>query len=63
MAYHKEAVQHSEGERRDREEVHGGDGLAMIPQKRKPTLGWIWVSRGSPKPSRDRWLRYVEAEL
>jgi hypothetical protein len=31
MADDKEAVQHAKGERRYREEVHGSDGLAMIP--------------------------------
>jgi hypothetical protein len=34
MAYHEETIQYAEGERWYREEVHGGDCLAMIPQER-----------------------------
>src|ERR1700756_1242336 len=63
MADHKEAVQHAKGERWYREEVHGCNSLAMVPQKRQPTLGQIWISRNSSKPSRHRGFRYVEAQL
>lgn len=53
----EEAVQHPKGERRDREEVHGGNGLAMVQQERQPTLGNIGNSRRSPHPARDRRFR------
>jgi hypothetical protein len=51
MTDHKEAVQDAKGERRHREEVHRGNGFAMIPQKCQPLLGPIWRSRHAPKPS------------
>jgi hypothetical protein len=51
MAYDKEAIQYPEGDRRYREEVHGCNRLAMVPQKRQPPLDGIGWSRDSPKPS------------
>src|ERR1017187_6350025 len=35
----------------------------MIPEERQPSLRGIWVSRGSPNPSRDTPLREIEAQL
>ena len=35
----KKTVQHTKGERRNRKEIHGSDGVAMISQERQPTLG------------------------
>src|SRR2546422_2833397 len=57
VAYDKEAVQHAKGKRRYREEVHGCNCLAMIPQERQPALGRFWSSRRLAKPSRDSDLR------
>jgi hypothetical protein len=51
VAYYKEAIQNAKRERWDREEVHGGNGLAVVPEKRQPSLCGIWGSRDSPKPS------------
>jgi hypothetical protein len=47
----EKTVQHTKGERRDGEEVHGSDGVAVIPQECQPTLGRIWSSRDLSKPS------------
>lgn len=48
----EEAIQHTECEGRDSEEVHGGDGLTVIAKKRCPTLGWLRVSWSFPHPSK-----------
>jgi len=34
----KKAVQNAKGERWDGEEVHRRNGLAMVPEKRQPSL-------------------------
>ena len=57
VADDKEAVKYPKGKRRYREEVHGCNGLAMVPQEYQPTPGRIWSSRGSPKPSRHSSFR------
>jgi hypothetical protein len=44
----KEAIEHTEGDRGRREEVHGGDGFAVIAQEGEPALGGIrgsWIQR------------------
>jgi len=38
---HEEAIQNAKGEGRDGEEVYGGDGLAMVAEKRQPVLGEV----------------------
>lgn len=38
MVDHEEAVQHAEAGRRDREEIRGGDRLAVVPKKGRPLL-------------------------
>jgi len=38
MSQNKEAVEHSEGDGRDGEEVHGRKGFPVIAQERKPSL-------------------------
>ena len=43
----KKAVEHAEGDRRNREEIHGGDGFPMVTKKGQPALGWV---RGSGSP-------------
>jgi len=43
--------QNAKGEGRDGEEVHGGDGLAMVAEKRQPTLGEVRRSGRSAHPS------------
>ena|SRR5215469_573645 len=41
------AVEHGEGDRGNREEIHRRDGFPMVTQKSEPTLGWVWISGGS----------------
>jgi hypothetical protein len=63
VTYDKEAIQNAKRERRYREEVHGCNCLAMVPEECQPAFGGVWSSRDSPKPSRDRGFREVEAQL
>jgi hypothetical protein len=41
MADDEEAVEHGEGDRGHREEIHRSDGFPMVTQKSEPTLGWV----------------------
>jgi len=41
MADDEEAVEHGEGDRGNREEIHRSDGFPMVTQKSEPTLGWV----------------------
>jgi hypothetical protein len=50
-------------ERRDGEEVHRSNGLAMVSEEREPSLHGIWISRSSTDPSRDAPLRNIETQL
>jgi len=59
----EKAIQNAKGERRDREEIHRSNALAMIPQEGQPALEGIWPSQRPPKPSRDGWLGKAEAQL
>jgi hypothetical protein len=55
-------VQDPKGRRRDHEEVHRGDHIAMVAQEHKPArhgVGTEWTTRQVP---RDGALGYVEAE-
>ena len=58
----EEAVENAEGERWHGEEVHRGDGFAMIAQKRRPSLCRFGVSRRFAHPAQDGSLGDVEAE-
>jgi hypothetical protein len=49
----KEAVEHTEGDGRDGEEVHGRDGFSMVSQKDEPTFGGLRISRCSADPTGD----------
>ena len=62
MPNQKEDIQHVERECRHREEVHGGDGFAMIPQKGEPALPWFVGSRSPAHPAGDAALGNLEAE-
>src|SRR5205807_2710055 len=58
----KEAVEHTERDGRDGEEVHGRDGFSMVSQKDEPTFGGLRISRCSADPTGDRSLGHVEAQ-
>src|SRR5919197_616969 len=51
MTDEEEAVQHSEGDGRYGEEVHGRQGFSVIAQERKPSLCGVWTLRSTPHPS------------
>ena len=58
----KEAVEHTERDGRDGEEVHGRDGFSMITQKGEPTLGQFGIFRCSADPMGDCSFGHVEAK-
>jgi len=59
---HEEAIEHTEREGRNGEEVHGGDCFPMIVQKSQPMFGGPRVSGGSAHPTRDASLGDIETE-
>src|SRR6516225_1833209 len=63
VADDEKAVQNTKRERWDGEKVHRRNGLAMVPEERQPLLDGIWISRGSPDPSRDTPFRDLETQL
>lgn len=62
VGHHEETLEHAEGDRRDREEVHGSDRFPMVAQEGQPAFGRLGVSRRSFHPARDCSLRHVEPE-
>src|SRR5216684_5790426 len=63
MAYHKEAVQNAEGDRRNSEKVHRCNGITMVPQECQPAFTHVWAPGDSLEPAGDRWLREIETKL
>src|ERR1700730_16460075 len=63
VAKDEKAVQDTESERWDGEKVHRCNGLAMVSEERQPSLHRVWISRGSPDPSRDTPFREIETQL
>jgi len=63
VAGDEKAVQNTKGERWDNEEVHRRNGLAMVSDERQPSFHGIWISWGSPDPSRDTPFRDIETQL
>jgi hypothetical protein len=59
----EKAVQNARPERRDGEEVHRRDGLAMVSEERQPLLPRMWISGGSSDPSRNTPFRDIETQL
>ena len=62
VADDEKAVQYGEAERRYRKEVHRGNSLAMIAQKRQPALGGLRTLGRPSHPTGDGGFRYLEAE-
>jgi len=58
----EEAVQHAEGQRRHREEVHRSNRFPMIAEKGRPSPCRLRASRRSPHPAQDGLLRNIEAK-
>jgi hypothetical protein len=63
VADDEKAVQNTKRERWDGEKVHRSNGLAMVSEERQPSLHRVWISRGSPDPSRDTPFREIETQL
>jgi hypothetical protein len=63
VADDEKAIQKTKREGWDGKEVDRSNGLAMIPEERQPALRGIWISRGSPNPSRDTPFREIETQL
>ena len=63
VADNEKTVQHTKRERWDGEEVHRSNGLTMVSEERQPSFHRIWISRGSPDPSRDTPFRDIETQL
>ena len=61
MADDEEAVQQVEGNRGEGEEVHSGDGFAMIKKKSQPPPSRFWIAGCSLHPSSDCPLRNVSS--
>jgi hypothetical protein len=59
----EKAVQNTKRERWDGEQVHRCNGFAMVSEERQPLLDGIWISQGSPDPSRDTPFRKIETQL
>jgi hypothetical protein len=51
MADDEKAIQYAKRERRYGKEIHGSNGIAMIPQEGQPAMGRIRRSHRSSKPS------------
>ena len=62
MADDEEAVEHGEGDRGNREEIHRRDGFPMVTKKSEPTLGWVWISGGSLHPAGNSSFGNVKTE-
>jgi hypothetical protein len=63
VADDEKAVQNTKRESWDGEEIHCRNGLAMVSEERQPSLHRVWISRGSPDPSRDTPFREIETQL
>ncbi len=58
----EEAVQHAKGQSRHGEEVHGGDCLTVVAQKRSPPLRRLRAPRSFSHPTQHGSLGDVKAE-
>jgi hypothetical protein len=63
VADDEKAVQNTEREGWDSEEVYRHNGLAMVSEERQPSFQGIWIFRSSPDPSRDTHFRDIETQL
>ena len=63
VADDEKALQNTKSERWDGEKAHRRNGLAMVSEERQPSLPRVWISRGSPDPSRDTPFREIETQL
>ena len=59
----EEAVEQSEGQRRDREEVEGTRSLAMILEKSNPVLIWIATTLNASRIPSHTSFGHCQAEF
>ena len=62
MADDEKAIDHAEGDRWNREEVHRSDGFPVVAQKRKPALGWFGISGCPAHPAGDSSLGEIKTQ-
>ena len=62
MADDEEAIQEVEADRRHGEEIHGGDGFAMITKKSQPAPSRLWICGRPFDPAGDGLLRNIEPQ-
>src|SRR5665213_553818 len=62
MTDDEEAVENTEGQRWNGEEIHCGDSLPMIAEKRKPAFRKFRISRRFAHPSGDGSFGNIKAE-
>ena len=62
MGNDEETVKNAECERGYSEEIHRGDGLAMIAEKRRPSFGRLRISWRFPHPAEHSSLGNFEAQ-
>jgi hypothetical protein len=60
VADDEKAAEDAEGYGWHSEEIHGGNGFSVIPQKRTPSLGGLWICCGSSHPTGNRPLGNIE---
>ena len=62
MADDEKTIDHAEGDRRNREEIHRRNRFAMITQKCEPSFRCFGISRRSFHPTGNRSLEMLKAE-
>src|SRR5215469_6125331 len=62
VAHDEEAVEHAEGDRRNREEIHRGDSFPMVTKKSEPALGGVRVSGRPFHPAGNGSFRNIKTE-
>ena len=63
MSDHKEAIQHTEAESGNRQEVHGGNHIAMVGQKRLPLSALVSLLGSTPHRAGRGSLGHIESEF
>jgi hypothetical protein len=53
----KEAVEYTEGDRGNREEIHRSDGFPVVAKKGEPAPGWVRVPEGNVSSSEKSFFR------
>jgi hypothetical protein len=62
MSNDKEAVENTEGDGVNREEIHSGNDFAVVLEKRLPSISSVWISWSPLHPAGDGSFRDIEAK-